>query len=152
MIATLLGLTVLSGLTACSPAADPADPVQLMVRDGVLRELGAECSGSSGYLYIHAGAKLVLRDDKGDDALDVILPVGTAVQADETDYGNAKRVPTVCVFTVDGSGLTEGANYEVFIDQKQEEDYLHDSSTQIDSVPTIAVPPLGVAPDYSEEN
>lgn len=72
--------------------------INLVVRDGVLRRLGADCSGSGPLLYIHRGAPYRIADEaNGRILISGTLPGGAAVGALNVTF-RVPRVPTVCRF------------------------------------------------------
>ena len=72
--------------------------INLVVRDGVLRRVGADCSGSGPLLYIHRGASYRIADEaNGRILISGTLPGGIAVGALNVSF-RVPRVPTVCRF------------------------------------------------------
>jgi hypothetical protein len=109
---------------ACSQDAGVEQAVTLEVRDGWIREPGAECAGSRPLLYVHRDAAFEVEESPGgQEVSDGVLPAGLAVEAVEEDL-EEKRVPTFCQFQFDvsvpGPGdyrlvLSEGAPLEFTI-------------------------------------
>jgi hypothetical protein len=72
--------------------------INLVVRDGALRRLGADCSGSGPLLHIHRGAPYRIADGaNGRTLMSSTLPGGIAVGALNVTF-KVPRVPTVCRF------------------------------------------------------
>lgn len=114
------GLVVLAALciplSACAASSDSSAQGALIVRDGSLRALDTDCSGSGPYLFIHSGAQLTIRDSSGTKAETVKLKLGEAIAADTKDYGTARRVPSYCSFAIPTATLTSGETYVFAID------------------------------------
>lgn len=108
-------VTVLSGLalTACT---DSPPAGSIIVVDGTLRAIGADCAGASSFLAFHAGAKLTVTESSGDTVSVTVLSPGTAIAADTRDYGEAKRQPSYCSFAFDTASLTAGEKYQYSLD------------------------------------
>jgi hypothetical protein len=105
----LAGFLLIASLVGCGPTGPTATPspdadlvtfdLQVLVRDGAIRTLDAECSGSSGFLYIHRGAPYWVEETAdGRVALAGQLPAGTVVPAFPDDFG-VPRVPSFCRFS-----------------------------------------------------
>ncbi|WP_308492429.1 hypothetical protein [Microbacterium terrisoli] len=108
-ICALAATGALAGCATTSGADGPDSA--LIVRDGTLRVPDADCAGAAPYLFVHAGATLTIADETGAVVLDTPLSPGTAQRADDTDYGNAPRVPTFCAFDFPATGLIPGDTY-----------------------------------------
>ncbi|GAA3587825.1 hypothetical protein GCM10022198_09270 [Klugiella xanthotipulae] len=134
-----LGLT----LTGCTGTGDPAHPITLVVRDAALREIGADCAGATPYNYVHAGTELRFLTAEGTLADSHTLSPGVAVAADDRDYGEATRVPSLCRFTVDGSALTAGTTYTLSFGDRKSQDFTYQPGETAEADPVIALPPLG---------
>jgi len=128
-------------LAGCSAGASDGSELRLIVRDASLREVGADCSGAARYLFIHKGAELVATDSEGTEALRRELPAGTAIKADDLDYGKAERIPTLCSFTLDAPGLVEGETYTFTVDGTEVGEQAFEPGD--DDVATLPVPALG---------
>ncbi|WP_159602670.1 hypothetical protein [Agromyces humi] len=143
LAATLLSAVALTGCagTTTGDSVD-ADGLQLVVRDGHLRELGASCSGARPYLGIHAGAELTLHDGDGREVLAVVLGDGEAVKVDDIDYGRAPRIPTFCRFPLGTASLDDGAQYTVSIDGQVVAEHRADADGTMVFVPALADPTI----------
>lgn len=83
---------------ACSSSAGTEHRATLEVRDGWIREPGAECAGSRPFLYVHREAAFrVEESSSGEVVARGELPEGRAVEALREELGVA-RVPTFCRF------------------------------------------------------
>lgn len=140
LTAAILTLSAMgTALVGCGgQAANPQDEATLVVRDGALRELGADCSGAAAYLFIHAGTTLTVTDADQETVISAVLDPGTAEKSDTKDYGVARRVPTVCTFTFDAAGLEDGASYTLTIDERELGEYTYSAEDR-----SIAYPALG---------
>ncbi|MCP3803547.1 hypothetical protein NLX83_30175 [Allokutzneria sp. A3M-2-11 16] len=72
--------------------------VKLLVRDGTVRAVGSECSGTGAYAALHRSAKFTVRGAEGKQVAEGVLPAGKAVAALEEDL-KVPRVPTFCELT-----------------------------------------------------
>ncbi|RJQ75806.1 hypothetical protein D5S17_20650 [Pseudonocardiaceae bacterium YIM PH 21723] len=86
-------ILVLGGCTGT--AAQATLPVQLLARDGAIREIGRYCSGTGGFEAAHAKAPFQLFDASGKQVGSGELPDGRAIRAVDEDLG-VSRVPTFC--------------------------------------------------------
>ena len=131
-----------AALTACasagSAAETAADGIQLVVRDGHLRELGASCSGARPYLEFHKGAELTLHDEDGQQVYAAVLGDGEAVKVDDIDYGKAPRIPTFCRFPLGPAELEDGESYSVSIDGHVVAEHRADDAATMVFVPALA--------------
>ncbi|APU14549.1 MULTISPECIES: hypothetical protein [Actinoalloteichus] len=112
--ALLLALACLAGCGAeeAIPAAASSGAdgerltVRVLLRDGVFRAPGAECSGTASMADLHATAPFRLLDDEDRLLAEGELPAGRAVSAVEAeldaalDEDTAPRRPTFCEVTV----------------------------------------------------
>ncbi|MDF0513331.1 hypothetical protein PX701_06840 [Agromyces sp. H3Y2-19a] len=138
--ATLCAALALSAaaLAGCaSPGHAAGGEVQLVVRDGSLRELGAVCSGARPYLGFHKGAELALIDVDGRESYHAVLGDGEAVKVDDIDYGTAPRIPTFCRFVLDAATLESGT-YSVSIDGDVVAEHVVDGPATMIFVPALA--------------
>lgn len=130
-------------LTACastesSEARSDGGELELVVRDGHLRELGASCSGARPYLEFHKGAELALLDDDGEAVFTTLLGDGDAVKVDDIDYGAAPRIPTFCRFSLGTADLRDGESYGVSIDGHVVAEHRADAAATMVFVPALA--------------
>lgn len=130
-------------VTACaSPNGGDAvahgSVLELVVRDGHLRELGASCSGARPYLEFHKGAELALLDEHGREVFATELEDGEAVKVDDIDYGKAPRIPTFCRFPLGAAELEEGESYDVSIDGRVVAEHRADAAATMVFVPALA--------------
>jgi hypothetical protein len=100
---TALAISVAVAAAACGPAPEEGGPgdvrltMQVLVRDGTIRNPGVECSGSRPFLYVHANAAYRVEDAATEEPLLTgSLPAGTAIEAYDEDLG-VPRVPTFCL-------------------------------------------------------
>ncbi|MCO1577548.1 hypothetical protein M8C13_17455 [Crossiella sp. SN42] len=91
----LILLTALVVAGCASTPAPTAAPVKLLVRDGAMREVGAECSGTGAYQAIHPKAGFRVQDAGGKRLAEGTLPPGKAVKAIEEQL-DVPREPTFC--------------------------------------------------------
>ena len=89
--------------------------MRLLVRDGSLRVDGSPCSGSGGLIYLHRSAPFSVLDDKGQELAAGELPAGKAVKALDKDFGNARRIPTNCEFSVPVA-VAESPSYQLVVE------------------------------------
>ncbi|GAA2811176.1 hypothetical protein [Crossiella cryophila] len=89
----LISATLAAGCSN-APAASPL-PVKLLVRDGAMREVGGDCSGTGAYQAIHPNAGFRLTDAEGKQLADGKLPPGKAVKAIDEPL-KVPREPTFC--------------------------------------------------------
>jgi len=143
----IVGLSLVALATlGCSAAAPPPDDGLLVIRDGALRAPGADCSGSGGLLFAHAGATLTAKDDAGEVVLTATLPVGTMLRSDSKDYGEARRLPSFCTFPFPAHALADGERYHFQVDTTEIGSAIF---TRDDTgVGSIAFPPLGDTSDF----
>ena len=144
LAATILSAAALAGCAGTTARAgdDEAGGLQLVVRDGHLRELGAACSGARPYLGIHKGAELTLHDEDGREVLAVVLGDGEAVKVDDIDYGRAPRIPTFCRFPLGTANLDDGEQYTVSIDGQVVAEHRADAAAAMVFVPALADPTI----------
>ena len=88
-------LLVLFLLAGC---ANASTEVKLLVRDGTVRAVGSECSGTGAYAALHRSAKFEVRGADGKPVAEGSLPAGKAVAALDEDL-KVPRVPTFCELT-----------------------------------------------------
>ena len=91
------GAALVLCLAAVACARGTEYPVTLEVRDGWVREPGAECAGSRPFLFAHRDAPFRVETPRGASVASGELPAGTAVEALRQEVG-APRVPTFCRF------------------------------------------------------
>lgn len=125
-------------LTACSA---PSTAGSIVVVDGTLRALDADCAGASAFLAFHAGAALTITDAQGETVSTSELSPGTAIAADTRDYGAAKREPSYCAFDFDAASLTVGELYKYSLDGEVLGSFIHQLNE--DGPAPIAHPALG---------
>ena len=144
LAAAIVSAVALAGCAGTSGATADGDAegLQLVVRDGHLRELGTSCSGARPYLGIHAGAELALHDEDGREVLAVVLGDGEAVKVDDIDYGRAPRIPTFCRFPLATVNLDDGAQYTVSIDGQVVAEHRADAAATMVFVPALADPTI----------
>ena len=92
--------------------------IRLLVRDGSLRVDGSPCSGSGGLIHIHRSAAFRVQNDKGEELASGELPAGKAVKALDMDFGNARRIPTNCEFSVPVS-VADSTSYLLVVDGRE---------------------------------
>lgn len=131
-------LLPIAALTACASAGNPDDGMQLVVRDGHLRELGASCAGARPFLEFHKGAELALLDDDGLEVFTAVLDDGEAVKIDDIDYGRAPRIPTFCRFQLGEAALDDAETYSVSIDGHVVAEHRADDGATMIFVPALA--------------
>lgn len=142
----LTGILSLS-LLGCAGAESPApQDGMLVIRDGALRAPDAECSGSAGLIFAHAGATLTAKDDSGAVVLQTPLPAGRMLRSDSKDYGEAKRLPSFCTFAFPAEGLIDGQRYHFEVDTTDigSATFTRDET----GVGSVAYPPLGDTSDF----
>ena len=101
--------------TTASPASQIFE-LQVMVRDGAVRALDAECAGAAPFLYVHMGAayRIAERPD-GTTVMSGALPAGRAVPAFEGGLG-IPREPSFCLFSWMAS-LDRGPEYQFMLEE-----------------------------------
>ncbi|WP_344885377.1 hypothetical protein [Allokutzneria multivorans] len=104
-------LALLLLLAGCGGASTE---VKLLVRDGTVRSVGSECSGTGAYASLHRSAKFVVRGVGGEQVASGVLPAGKAVAALEEDL-EVPRVPTFCELTFEVS-LPAADAYDLVVD------------------------------------
>ncbi|WP_086819827.1 hypothetical protein [Allokutzneria sp. NRRL B-24872] len=104
----MLALLLLAG---CGGASTQ---VKLLVRDGTIRSVGSECSGTGAYASLHRSAKFIVRGADGGQIAGGVLPAGKAVAALDEDL-KVPRVPTFCELTFDVS-LPAADTYDLIVD------------------------------------
>jgi hypothetical protein len=136
-------------LTACASSRGADDSaaggrmLELVIRDGHLRELGASCSGARPYLEFHKGAELALLDEDGHAAFATVLEDGEAVKVDDIDYGEAPRIPTFCRFPLGAAALENGVTYQVSIDDHVVAEHRADAAATMVFIPAlVSVDPI----------
>ncbi|MBP2478310.1 hypothetical protein JOF53_007182 [Crossiella equi] len=92
-VLTLLAVVLAAGCST-GPAAAPL-PVKLLVRDGALREIGGECSGTGPFRAIHHTAAYRVTDGTGAELATGKLPAGKAVKALDEPL-SVPREPSFC--------------------------------------------------------
>lgn len=133
---TALGAIALAGCSGAQPAGS------IIVIDGSLRAIDADCAGSGVYLAFHAGAELSIVDGQSADISTTTLDSGTAIPSDTKDYGVAKRVPSYCAFDFDVTGLTPGEEYSYSLDGEYLGKFVYREDNGNVPAP-ISYPPLG---------
>lgn len=107
-LAVTVGMMVAPLLVACSTDV-VGSQVTLSVRDLGLRTEGAECSGSSSLMYLHAGATYSISDGARNVLVSGELPAGVAAAAFTVDLTGAVRIPTVCNMIITLSAPLSGS-------------------------------------------
>ncbi|MFB9906036.1 hypothetical protein [Allokutzneria oryzae] len=92
--------------------------MKVLVRDGTVRAVGAECSGTGAYAALHRSAKFRVRAVGGKRLAEGALPEGRAVAALDEDIG-VPRVPTFCEMTFKVA-LPAAEYYELVVDGAEE--------------------------------
>ena len=146
LVAAALALAACASPQSAGSAGSDGHELELVVRDGHLRELGASCSGARPYLEFHAGAELALLDDDGRAVFSTPLGDGEAVKVDDIDYGAAPRIPTFCRFALGAVDLDDGETYDVSIDGHVVAEHRADAAATMVFVPALAV----IAPTTEE--
>ncbi|MDR6907111.1 hypothetical protein J2X63_002819 [Agromyces sp. 3263] len=144
LAATILSAAALAGCAGTTAGAGDGEAggLQLVVRDGHLREVGAACSGARPYLGVHKGAQLSLHDDEGRQVFAAVLGDGEAVKVDDIDYGTAPRIPTFCRFSLGIAELDDGTQYSVSIDGQVVAEHEADAADPMVFVPALADPTI----------
>lgn len=143
--AAALGVATLFLLTGCGASGsagsgESADGL-LVARDGALRALDSECSGSGALIFMHVGATLTAVADDGEIVIEQQLPAGVPLRTDEKDYGKSPRVPTLCTFTFDATALADGVSYSFYVDDRSIGEHVFRRAD--DGVGAISFPALG---------
>lgn len=140
LVVAALALALVACASPQNPEAERADDgaLELVVRDGHLRELGASCSGARPYLEFHKGAEFALLDDDGHAVFSAPLGDGEAVKVDDIDYGAAPRIPTFCRFVLGTVELDHGESYDVSIDGHVVAEHRADAGSTMVFVPALA--------------
>lgn len=110
----------LAASVGCSGAESAAPPepgvtVRLVIPDGNLRPPDVPCAGAGGFRYAHPEAPYAIESPAGKVVASGDLPQGTAEQAWNVDLGDRPQ-PTVCVMTLEVSGLDSVAGHTLAID------------------------------------
>ncbi|SDM17790.1 hypothetical protein [Allokutzneria albata] len=105
------GLLALLLVAGCGTASTE---VKLLVRDGAVRAVGSECSGTGAHAALHRSAKFEVRGADGEPVASGSLPAGKAVAALEEDL-KVPRVPTFCELTFE-VGVPVADSYDLVVD------------------------------------
>jgi hypothetical protein len=100
-------------LTGCAEDA-PEVTMRLDIRDGVLRDAGADCGGGGSFRYLHPTAEYQIVSPAGEVVSSGELPQGTAEKNFAVDFGELSE-PTACrmEFPVRGLSSLDGHSLRV---------------------------------------
>jgi hypothetical protein len=101
LVGALSGALMLVAGCAAVSGSDRTESamVRVLVREINIREEGADCAGTGGYVYFHNRAPFRVLDEAGKTLTEGKLPPGKSVRVFEEDLG-VPRIPTYCEFAV----------------------------------------------------
>lgn len=114
-----IALAACALLLSCASAGGGEDAaassIRLMIKDGVLRQNGAECGGTGPLAGVHPTAEFDVVDADGAVVYSGRLPQGTAVKSFDIEVGELAE-PTDCQMDISIPGVADGDGLSLILD------------------------------------